>query len=1054
MGDGVLKINRTSENAAVDARQGPRLGLSAALNSTPNRLGSRSLRARLLIFLTALLIIGVVSQSTLINRYLLQDFRQLEQAQVESSLNLMQLWLDRFLQPMEGLAREIGRSASKPEYDSAAGRDSIVELLAMSHRTHPSFNFAVMLDADGEAVLSAAFVRGAPSQTAVPTQMITRLQAHADAAGNGPSAAPLAGWSTIPGGLLASASHPIILPSGTYNLVLGLEFDALEMASLEQLSNTRIQLARQNLQLNNPPENPGIGCFGFSKKLSNSPSWLCVQLQESIFKRGQRTVADLQLASLVGFVVLMFGAWWFTDRSLLRRLADLTDELDSTESGDTGKLEQLMLEDGKRGDEIGKMSSGMGRLLGRVRQAEADMRERERSFRALAESASVAIFVINKTIRYTNPHASKLTGYASQELQGRELQDFIAVESRDRLLAALDHGSVVDPALSEIQGRRQNGSDYWAILDVSRIEYEGATALLVTLFDVTEQRHLEKAIAFEKQNLQLILSSIQEGIVSVDHLGTVRFLNQAAQRMTGLSLELANGNPLDDVVSLKDVDNGTPLPKPLLGHLASKEGKGLVANVTTTRGESHSVEVSSSQQEADGRDEQQGSVLVMRDISDLRQLTQTLAQQASHDDLTSLINRREFSRRLLEAIQAAKTHARSCALCYVDLDQFKLLNDTCGHHAGDLMLREVAEALKGKIRKGDTLARLGGDEFGVLLFDASGDQAIAFANELRETVCDVRFHWNGQSFRVDASIGIVMLEHVEGSIDEALALADAACYMAKDLGRNRVQMYKASDIDLQEQLKHMRWATQLKEAVENSRFTLYAQKIAPVSMRAPDLNSFEALVRMKQSDGRIVTPGEFLAAAERYQMMTQIDQWVVSAALEALNRRAKEGGQQPLLFINLSGQSLGDESFRDFLLDKLARHKPLRSRIVFEVTESAVISSIDRAKALMDEVHKLGCKFALDDFGTGMSSFSYLKELRVNYLKIAGCFVKGVDSPLDRAVVRSFTEFARMMKVTVIAEWIENASVMDTLREMGVDYGQGWHLGRPEPIDEALAKRK
>lgn len=247
----------------------------------------------------------------------------------------------------------------------------------------------------------------------------------------------------------------------------------------------------------------------------------------------------------------------------------------------------------------------------------------------------------------------------------------------------------------------------------------------------------------------------------------------------------------------------------------------------------------------------------------------------------------------------------------------------------------------------------------------------------------------------------------------------------------------------------MRWATRLKEAVENSHFVLYAQGIQPVAYAAPDLNACEALVRMRQADGQVVTPEDFLAAAERYQMMNRIDQWVVMSALSAL-QKAYAQGNRPKLFINLSGQSLGDEGFREFLLDQLVLHENLTSQIVFEVTESAVISSLHRAKKLMSDVYKRGCAFALDDFGTGMSSFGYLKELRVDYLKIAGCFVKNVASPLDAAVCRSFTEFARMMRVTVIAEWIEDEHIMQVLRDMGVDYGQGWHLGRPRPIEEVL----
>ena len=1020
--------------------------------------GRTSQRARLLVLMAALMVLGVISQSALISTYLLRDFARLEQTQVQASLRLIQLWLDRFVQPMEALARDVGLAVSAQPGTVASGPDAampLLEHLRAATRLGVGYDSAAIIDGGGNILLSLAHEDGAGGAERAPTETeLNLLRRHAATlrSGDDPS---LSGWNVVGGGLFGVAGTKLGGGPDSAVVVIGRGFDDVSMTALDDLSGTRVTLVASQTAPVSEPGRPMQACTRLSPALNETSQFLCVRLQDSILERGRRSSDDLRLASIAGFVFLMFGTWWFLDRSLLRRLTSLTQKLDATTPGGTESLESAMLADGARGDELGRMSMGMGQLLGRVRQAEADMRERERSFRVLAESSGVAIFVIRDGVLYSNPFASRLTGYSTDDLRDRvELADLFHEAWRDHFEDALSRGSVDDAEGIEMRGRRENGTLYWARLHVARIEYRGGAALLVTLFDVTEQRRLEQVLAGEKRNLQVILSSIHDGIVAVDHAGAVRFINPAAQRLTGIPVSLANGSSLDEVVVLSDPDRNTPLPAPLLTTLEASGAAGVVANVTTPQGHARNVEVSMSRSEGDADadgENRRGSVLVMRDVSELRQMTRVLAEQASHDDLTGLINRREFSRRLHQALAAGTAMPGRIALCYLDLDQFKLLNDTCGHQAGDLMLREVADALRSQVRAQDTLARLGGDEFGVLLEDCPPDEAVAIANALRTRVGSVRFQWNGQSFSVDASIGIAMLEQVEGGVDEALALADAACYMAKDLGRNRVHLYRASDADLQQQLRHMRWATRLKEAVENSQFELYAQAIAPVAYSAPDLNACEALVRMRQPNGERVTPDDFLAAAERYQMMNRIDQWVVNAALTALQRAHDLGGQpKRKLFINLSGQSLGDEGFREFLLEQLTRHANIAQQIVFEVTESAVISSLGRAKKLMEDVYNRGCAFALDDFGTGMSSFGYLKELRVDYLKIAGIFVKNVAAPLDAAVCRSFTEFAKMMRVTVIAEWIEDETILRAMRDMGVEYGQGWHLGRPMPIEEVL----
>lgn len=1009
-----------------------------------------SQRVRLLVLMAAIMVVGVVMQSALIGNYLLRDFQRLEESQVRASLRLIQLWLDRFLQPMESLAREAAGWEELSRLQSTHEPEALRQRLRAAFQLDVGYDLAAVVAPNGDILFAEAYDSNTRAPRPLRAEESAQIETHARTL-HGLHEAQLSGWTVVPGGLFAVAATRAALGDQNLAVIVGRSFDSVAMESLDDLSGTYARTLAAETGPAASAGRPMEACTRLSPLLNPQPQQLCVRLQNSILDRGRRSTDDLRLTSLAGFIVLMFATWLFIDRSLLRRLTGLTRRLDDTSAEGTERLEQAMLADGRHGDELGRMSEGLGRLLGRVRQADADLRERERSFRTLAESSEVGIFVLRGEILYSNPFASRLSGYSADELRSLPILDLLHEDWRERLERALAQGSVGAAEGLELRGRRPDGTLYWARVHVNRIEYEGSAALLATLIDVSAQRHLEQVLADEKENLQLILTSIHDGIVAVDHAGAVSFLNPAAQRLTGIPLALANGSRVEEVLFLTDPDNGRLLPAPLLETLSASGTVGTMCDVTTPQGQSHNVEVSVSAR-ADGEpDARRGSVLVMRDVSDLRKLTQTLAQQASHDDLTGLINRREFSRRLHEALDRNRDTGKQYALCYLDLDQFKLLNDTCGHHAGDMMLHEVAVALGREIENLGTLARLGGDEFGVLLDDCSPTRAMDVANRLRGVISGVRFQWNGQNFGVDVSIGIAMLEHVEGGVDEALALADAACYMAKDLGRNRVHLYRTSDAGLQQQLKHMRWATRLKEAVEKSQFCLYAQSIAPLSAETPDLSACEALVRMRMPDGGIVTPEEFLAAAERYQMMTQIDRWVVSTAIDAMRRKSRQAPHaRTLLFINLSGQSMGDDDFREFLLDKLRANADLAPQLVFEVTESAVISSLGRAKQLMEDVYDAGCAFALDDFGTGMSSFGYLKELRVSYLKIAGCFVKGVANPLDAAVCRSFTEFARMMNLTVIAEWIEDDYMMRALRDMGVHYGQGWHFSRPEPIEQVM----
>jgi len=888
------------------------------------------------------------------------------------------------------------------------------------------------------------------------------LRRHAAAGG----AAAQSGWMATPRGLLATASEP----AGGARIVLGRYFTTDDLATLEDLSGTTLELSRAvgadagftpggapgELQRGGRGDSALQLCRPLTPALNPGGELLCLQLKDSIYLRGKAGADDLRLATLGGFVLLIVTAWLFLDRALLRRLAHLVRELGEARQAGTERLEQALARDSRARDELAQLSGGMGELLSQVRRVETDLRAQEENFRSLTESTGVAIFVLREKIVYANPFAELLTGYSYVELLERALPELLHRNDRERVearIGATHSGRTRRTAeYDEVRGERKDGSPYWARVHTVSINYQDAPAVLATLYDTSEQRHLEAVLAREKEKLQVILASIGEGIVSLDAAGKVSYLNTAAERLIGHAASATLGKPLAEVASFTDPKQNRPLPQSVLD-LMQTGGATVAANLLTPFGETRQVEVHASPLQSGEGGERRGSVVVLRDVSELRRMTQNLEYQATHDELTGLVNRREFNHRLQDALERCRKTGEPHALCYVDLDQFKTVNDICGHHAGDLLLQQITAGLRQHIREHDTLARLGGDEFGLLLVRCPAEQAVAYANELRGVISEVRFTWSGRVFTVDASVGITMLNHIEGNLDEALSIADATCYVAKEQGRNRVRMYRPGDVDLQRQFGHMRWAQRLKDALDGNQFLLYEQGVTPVVEREGIEPAIEVLLRLREADGRVISAGDFLEAAERYQMMPAIDRMVVQGVLEHLKRERTPRR----CFVNLSGQSLGDDSFHAFLLEMFSHVPELAKHITFEVTETAIISTLSKAQRIMALLRERGCSFALDDFGTGMSSFVYLKELKVQYLKIAGPFVKNMtSSALDEAIVRNFATFGRQMGLITIAEWVEDEETLALLREMQVDYAQGWvhYAARPlaAPAEPAAAR--
>ena len=431
-----------------------------------------------------------------------------------------------------------------------------------------------------------------------------------------------------------------------------------------------------------------------------------------------------------------------------------------------------------------------------------------------------------------------------------------------------------------------------------------------------------------------------------------------------------------------------------------------------------------------------------------RKAEKAIEHMAYHDSLTGLVNRHEFERRLERILNSTAADNSEHALCYLDLDQFKVINDTCGHIAGDELLRQISRVLSKQVRQRDTLARLGGDEFGALMEHCSLEQAQRIAISLCRVVEDFQFVWEGKLFRIGVSIGVVPITGGKETITSLLSAADSACYQAKEKGRNRVHVYYEDDKEMVNRLGEMQWVSRIHRALEAGRFQLVSQPIQPLGDRESVGSHFEILIRMQNEDGGLVLPGVFLPAAERYNLSAQIDRWVVKNTLDWLNGPTVDLDGLYLCSVNLSAQSLSADGFLEFITETFDRTNIPPERICFEITETAAITNLPNAMKFIQSLKDLGCQFALDDFGSGLCSFAYLRNLPIDFLKIDGVFVKDmVNNSIDHAMVKSINDIGQVMGKYTIAEFVETDSILSALEEIGVDFGQGSVIGKPQLID-------
>ncbi|MBC7994536.1 MAG: EAL domain-containing protein [Rhizobacter sp.] len=567
---------------------------------------------------------------------------------------------------------------------------------------------------------------------------------------------------------------------------------------------------------------------------------------------------------------------------------------------------------------------------------------------------------------------------------------------------------------------------------------------------VVEKELAEQRVFHEKELLEVTLRSIVDGVATTNHLGRVTYLNPAAEEMTGWPAAEAIGKPLSEVAPLVHAHTRERLNHGLaeLGRPGAQPRSARDSVLVHRSGVHRSIEDSAAP--ILGRSGVAvGAVLVFHDVSPAKKLAAEMSYQASHDLLTGLLNRAAFEVRLDTALATGDAEAHGVVIC-LDLDQFKVVNDTCGHAAGDQLLKQVTTLLTQEVRKQDTLARLGGDEFAVLLEACPLEPALRVAEALRLRISELQFVWEGRSFQLTVSIGLVPFKAHQYNRTDLLRVADSSCYVAKEAGRNRVHVYDDADTAVATRNGELDWYSRLQKALTEDRFVLYAQRIASIQENGGGFESVEVLIRLQDDEGKIVAPMAFIPAAERYGLMPSIDRWVISKALQMHAGFARHYKLPARFSINLSGASMADASLVDFVRDQLKAHRVAPELVCFEITETAAVGNFDVAVQMMHGMRDLGCRFALDDFGAGMSSFTYLKRLPVDYVKIDGAFVKDMaKDTVDFAMVEAIHNVAHRMGLRTVAEFVQNDATIEMLRRLGVDYVQGYGVEKPRPLDDA-----
>jgi diguanylate cyclase (GGDEF)-like protein/PAS domain S-box-containing protein len=720
-------------------------------------------------------------------------------------------------------------------------------------------------------------------------------------------------------------------------------------------------------------------------------------------------------------------------------------------SSDSGCAGRIAVDD--QPVSLAHLGSALNNLLESLEQRGARLLDREQLFQRLVETVHDAVVVHRKQILFANSRFLSLLGASTSEVVGRPLADFVGPDYVELLTNNLKRRLTGESAAEryEVDLVGPKGQVTRVELSSAVIDSAGEPALLLTALETMPDDATDSTAA--KPRAMVTLDAMGESVITVDTEGRIDYINHSASVLLGQTFDQVMGKFFIDVATLVDETDrhslGDPVRKALTtgGRVTMGRRAVLVpSNGTAER----SVEISVTPLRFDNK-EILGLVMVLHDTSELRGLTRQMTYQASHDALTGLVNRREFERRLAEAVDSAQTGDSGHALCYLDLDRFKVVNDTCGHTAGDNMLREVAALIKEAVRDSDTAGRIGGDEFALLLVGCPLEKARQIADNVVRSVNEFRFVWKDKIFDIGVSIGLVEIGRDSGTIEDLMNSADSACYVAKKAGGLHVHVYSAREEANARHSGEIHWLQRLQGALRDNKFELYYQPIVharPGGMRGPAL---EVFVRLESENGTPgVSPAEFIRAAERYRLMPHVDRWVVQAVFAALGRGGLRLPESRTVAINIAGQTLADVNFLEFVVECLDHTGANPADICFEVTESAVVANLDHAQRFIAVLHGMGCEFALDDFGSGLSSFSTLKTLPMDYLKIDGSFIKNLAADsVNQAVVLAMIELSRSLNFRIVAEQVEDQPSLDAVTNMGIDFVQGFVVGRPQRLSTA-----
>jgi diguanylate cyclase (GGDEF)-like protein/PAS domain S-box-containing protein len=681
----------------------------------------------------------------------------------------------------------------------------------------------------------------------------------------------------------------------------------------------------------------------------------------------------------------------------------------------------------------------------------------DKRFRQMLDAAPDAMVVVDQrgSVVALNREAERLFGWTDAELLGESSSRLIPPRFRqvyDALGVSEGESPVTAPKRAPVRifARRRDGSEFPVEIHRSPLGPSGDALFLVTTRDLTEWRGVQESLFRQKEQAVVTLASIADAVITTDVAGTITYLNPTAERLTGWRTTEALGQPLDTILTL--ISDATRQPIESITARCVREGRAvdLADGALLVRRDGTEVAIGDSAAPLyDRHGSTIGMVLVFHDVTERRRVARKLSHQATHDALTGLVGRKEFEERLARVLADAAAGVAEHALCYLDLDRFKLVNDTCGHEAGDDLLRKIGSLLGGRLRSRDTLARLGGDEFAVLLEYCSLTKAEEIAGKLQRAIEDFRHVWGERTFSLGVSIGVVPITAASGRPADVLRAADEACYAAKDAGGHRVHLARPDAAPGVQQQVESRRIMRLTRAVDEGHFQLYAQPIVPLAPEGPARPRCEILLRLPDERGGVETADSFLPQAERHRLMPAIDRWVVRQTVAVLGqwRHDHPEFELPLCSINLSVSSLDDADLVPAVREYLAQHQLPPGTLSFEITEAAALGNFAQLVRLIAEIRAMGCGVGLDDFGNSLTSFAHLKALSVDYVKIGGHYVRGVaDDPVYGTLVSAINEIGRIMGIVTIAEEVESEKVLEKLRGLGVGYAQGHAVAPPAPL--------